>query len=56
MKWWEAPEYDRRQPMNFPAPDPHAPMARIGTEVAYDDQTKRWVATPIRIFVGPSHF
>jgi hypothetical protein len=29
MKWWEAPEYDKRQPMNFPAPDPSAPMERL---------------------------
>jgi len=51
--WWEAPEYDKRQPMNFPAPS-DGPQARVGTTVEYVDG--RWVATPIRVFVGPSHF
>jgi len=53
VKWWEAPEYDKRQPMNFPDRR-DAPMRRIGTDVSYDEKAKRWVATPVRIYVGPS--
>ena len=52
MKWWEAPEYDRKQPMDFPDLRGSTPMRRIGTEVAYVDG--RWVSTPVRIHVGPS--
>jgi hypothetical protein len=53
MKWWNAPEYDRRQPMNFPDRRDD-PQARVGTSVEYSDG--RWVSTPIRVYVGPSHF
>lgn len=53
MKWWEAPEYDKRQPMNFPD-GRDGPQARVGTDVAYVDG--RWVSTPVRVYVGPSHF
>jgi hypothetical protein len=52
VKWWEAPEYDRKQPMDFPDLRGSTPMRRIGTEVAYVDG--RWVSTPVRIYVGPS--
>jgi hypothetical protein len=52
VKWWEAPEYDRRQPMNFPDNRGTLRQRRIRTDVEY--RGGRWVSTPVRIYVGPS--
>jgi hypothetical protein len=58
VKWWEAPEYDRKQPMDFPDLRASTPMRRIGKDVYFlvdaKTHTARWVSVPIRIYVGPS--
>lgn len=51
-KWWEAPEYDKRAPMDFGPNRDYRPVT-VRKDVAYVDG--RWVATPIRVYVGPSH-
>jgi hypothetical protein len=54
MKWYDASEYDRPQQMTFPDLR-GGPQRRIGTEVSYDTAQARWVSTPIKVYVGPSH-
>lgn len=49
--WWDAPEYDKRAPMDF-GPAGYRSIT-VRKDVAYVDG--RWVATPIRIFVGPAY-
>jgi hypothetical protein len=51
VKWWEAPEYDRRQPMNFPDRRGDR-QRRVGKHVEFADG--RWRSTPIRVYVGPA--
>lgn len=53
--WWDAPEYGKAKAMTFPAPKEKARMRRVGTDVRYDDAAKKWVSTPIRVYVAASH-
>lgn len=53
MKWWEAPEYGKAQPMNFPDLRASTPTRRIATSVEHKDG--RWIATPIKVYVGPAY-
>jgi hypothetical protein len=66
-EWWEAPEYDRRAPMNFPQPDPNARVRRVPltTDAVMEPNehgqlklrlVNRHPHEARRIFVGPSHF
>jgi hypothetical protein len=55
LNWWDAPEYDKRAPMVYPDDRDRARMARIGVSVEFDTALRRWVSTPIRVYVGTSH-
>jgi hypothetical protein len=52
--WWEAPEYDKRAPMDYPDLR-GGRQKRVGTDVRFDTALRRWVSTPIRVYVGASH-
>lgn len=54
MKWYESPEYDRRDPMNFPDLR-SGPQRRVGTEVEFDTAQMKWVSRPIKVYVAASH-
>ena len=62
MKWWEAPEYDKRAPMDFPDNrGGRTQRVTLKTDTVFDDQGRmrlvnRHPHERMRIFVGPAHF
>lgn len=53
-KWWEAPEYDKRAPMDF-SDRRGERQVTVAKDVRFCDDQRRWVSTPIKVYVGPSH-